>query len=62
MADFSQFSNMTTLHDLGTVDEEELLERLVSATRDYKLGLILPVTDSDMRSDPFIKIVKELQF
>ena len=61
MADFSQFSTITTLHELGTVDKEELLERVTQAARSYKLGLILPVTDSDMRSDPFLKIVEELK-
>ena len=61
MADFSQFSAITTLHDLGTGDRDELLERITRASHDYKLGLILPVTDSDMRSEPFVRIMKELE-
>ena len=61
MADFSQFSAITTLHDLGTADQEELLERISQAAHNYKLGLILPVTDSDMRSDPFVQIMKQLE-
>lgn len=61
MADFSQFSAITTLHDLGIGDQDELLERITRASHDYKLGLILPVTDSDMRSDPFVRIMKELE-
>lgn len=61
MADFSQFSTVTTLHDLGRIDEEELRERLINASRHYKMGLILPVTDADMRAPPFQSIIDELQ-
>lgn len=61
MADFAQFSAITTLHDLGTVDPEELIERVTCASRVYRMGLILPVTSSDMRSDPFLNIVAELE-
>lgn len=61
MADFAQFSVVTTLHDLGTVDHEELLERITLAARNYKLALILPVTASDMRGDPFMRIIEELE-
>lgn len=61
MADFAQTSPVTTLHDLGTVDNDELEERLVAAAREYRMGLILPVTDSDMRSDPFLKIMEQLE-
>ena len=61
MADFAQTSPVTTLHDLGTVDSDELEERLVAAAREYRMGLILPVTDSDMRSDPFLKIMEQLE-
>ncbi len=61
MADFSQKGSVTTLHDLGTVGRDHLEGLLNQATRDSKLGLILPVTADDMRAAPFARIVGELK-
>lgn len=61
MTDFFQNGRITTLHDLETVGPDYLEERLRKATRDYPLGLILPVTASDMRAEPFTDIVEELR-
>ena len=60
MSDFYQHNLITTLHDLGTGQESALVERLVDATADRKIGLILPVTASDMRAQPFDRIVGAL--
>lgn len=60
MPDFFQHAPITTIHDLGTVQSAELEARLVAAARDYPIGLVLPVTESDMRADPFSTIVDEL--
>ena len=60
MADFHQHGPITTLHDLQTVDLERLESVLTSACRDYRIGLILPTTASDMRAAPFAKIVNQL--
>ena len=61
MADFFQNGLITTLHDLGTLQTERLEEILIDATRSYPLGLVLPVTAADMRSQPFSRIVNELK-
>jgi len=61
MADFSQSGQITTLHDLGSIGRGHLEEMLVEATVENKLGLVLPVTASDMRAEPFDRIVAELK-
>ena len=61
MSDFIQNGVITTLHDLGTISRDHLESLLARATRRYKLGLILPVTASDMRAEPFARIVRELE-
>ena len=61
MADFYQDGLITTLHDLGTIGRDHLENLLVQATRKYKLGLVLPVTASDMRAAPFDLIVEQLK-
>ncbi|QDT12084.1 glycosyl transferase [Planctomycetes bacterium K23_9] len=61
MPDFYQHDLITTIHDLRTGELDRLEEMLRSATRESKIGLVLPVTASDMRAEPFDKIVKELQ-
>lgn len=61
MADFIQQGLISTLHDLGTVDKQRLESLLVEITRQYKIGLVLPVTASDMRAVPFGIIVRELK-
>jgi len=60
MPDFSQHGPVTTIHDLGTVDAEKLESMANKATDRYKIGLVLPVTASDMRAEPFANIVHEI--
>ncbi len=60
MPDFLQTRPITTIHDLGTIDRQALDEALVEAAENYKIGLVLPITASDMRAEPFAKIVQEL--
>ncbi len=61
MSDFIQNGVITTLHDLGTISRDHLESLLALVTRRYKLGLVLPVTASDMRAEPFKRIVRELE-
>ncbi len=61
MADFCQTGLITTLHDLGSIGLDRLESMLVGATRTYKLGLVLPVTASDMRAEPFGHIMEKLE-
>jgi len=58
MADFYQGSLITTLHDLGR--SEQLEAMLMRVTKVSKIGLILPVTASDMRAPAFGRIMQEL--
>lgn len=60
MGDFWQHGAITTLHDLGTSSPEYLETMLNRVTQEYKLGLVLPVTASDMRAAPFANIMQEL--
>lgn len=60
MADFHQHGPITTLHDLHSVDLERLESILTKACRDYRIGLILPTTASDMRAAPFARIISQL--
>ncbi|GAA4433738.1 glycosyl transferase [Bremerella cremea] len=61
MSDFIQQGPISTLHDFGTVDSAQLEQTLVDATSEYPMGLILPVTASDMRAPAFSTIMKELE-
>lgn len=61
MADFVQQGLITTLHDLGSIQGDQLEAILEKATQSYKIGLILPVTASDMRAKPFENIVRQLR-
>lgn len=61
MADFYQDGQVTTLHELNAIGGDRLEAMLVDATRENKLGLVLPVTASDMRADPFGHIVDQLR-
>ena len=61
MADFNQHGLVTTLHDLGTADEDQLEALLEQATQQYKVGLVLPVTAADMRARPFARIIDQLE-
>ena len=60
MPDFSQNGTITTLHDLSQVELGVLEDTLRHATRKRAIGLVLPVTASDMRADPFDEIVGQL--
>lgn len=61
MADFFQNGLITTLHDLQSADREYFERELAQATRHFRLGLILPVTASDMRAEAFARIIGELR-
>ncbi len=61
MPDFVQQGLITTLHDLGAIEREQLETMLQRATQHYKIGLVLPVTAADMRAKPFANIVQELR-
>ncbi len=61
MPDFAQTGAITTIHDLGTNQNQHLESVLCEATETYKIGLVLPITASDMRAEPFRRIVDQLQ-
>lgn len=61
MTDFIQQGPVTTIHDLGTVGRETLESMMNAAARYYRIGLVLPITASDMRAEPFARIVEELK-
>lgn len=61
MPDFYQHELITTIHDLQTGELEQLEAMLRKATAQTKIGLVLPVTASDMQAEPFERIVQELQ-
>ena len=60
MPDFSQHGPITTIHDLGTTQREDLRAVLRTASTKYRIGLLLPITAADMRAEPFLNIVKQL--
>lgn len=60
MSDFHQSGPVTTLHDLGDRSRERLEALLREATREHRIGLVLPVTGADMRAPAFARIVEEL--
>lgn len=60
MPDFYQHDLVTTIHDLGTGPVDRLEDLLRESTATNRIGLVLPVTASDMRADPFDRIVSEL--
>lgn len=60
MPDFHQNGTITTMHDLGTTDRDSLETLLTDVTQEYKIGLVLPVTASDMRAAPFREIITQL--
>jgi glucosyl-3-phosphoglycerate synthase len=60
MADFFQSGPVTTLHGFGTIGLPGLEEMLELATRRFKIGLVLPVTASDMRAPPFREVIRQL--
>lgn len=60
MPDFSQHGPVTTIHDLGTVCKDKLESMVVEASKSTNIGLVLPLTASDMRAEPFAEIVQGL--
>jgi glucosyl-3-phosphoglycerate synthase len=60
MSDFAQSGTITIIHELGTIHGEHLAHALCEATETHKIGLVLPITASDMRATPFAHIVEEL--
>ncbi len=60
MPDFSQYGPITTIHELGTVDRVQLESKLNSAVHESPIGLVLPITASDMRAAPFANIASQL--
>ncbi|MFG0253653.1 MAG: glycosyl transferase, partial [Rhodopirellula sp. JB053] len=61
MPDFYQHDVITTIHDLRSASLDHLEDMLRESTQKQKIGLVLPVTASDMRAEPFTKIVNELE-
>ena len=61
MPDFSQHGPVTTIHDLGTVCSDKLESMVLDASQQYNIGLVLPITASDMRAPPFAQIVDQLR-
>lgn len=60
MPDFAQRGPITTLHDLGMVEPDQLEATLRRAVVKYPIGLVLPITASDMRAAPFANICQKL--
>lgn len=60
MPDFAQRGPITTLHDLATTDSNRLEELLRESVKEYPIGLVLPITASDMRAKPFGEIIQSL--
>lgn len=60
MPDFSQDGPITTLHDLGLAESATLASMLRKAVRECPLGLVLPLTASDMRAAPFAVMAEKL--
>ena len=60
MPDFYQHDLVTAIHDLRTGQQSRLEDMVREAAKDNKIGLVLPVTASDMRAEPFDVIVREL--
>ena len=60
MPDFSQYGPITTIHELGTVDRDQLESMLNRSVRESPIGLVLPITASDMRAEPFANIARHL--
>ena len=60
MPDFYQHDMITTIHDLRSAKLDNLESMLRESTRNHDIGLVLPVTASDMRAEPFDVIVREL--
>ncbi|MAR12137.1 MAG: glycosyl transferase [Blastopirellula sp.] len=61
MADFFQSGLITTIHDLGSSQRAQLEDLLRASTQRHKIGLVLPVTASDMRAEPFPQIIQQLR-
>lgn len=60
MADFFQHGLITTIHSFDSATRQQHEDMLHQCVRRRPVGLLLPVTASDMRADPFGRIVEEL--
>ena len=60
MPDFAQSGPITTIHDLGMMNAHQLEDVVTESTAEYKIGLVLPLTASDMRAAPFARIIDKL--
>lgn len=60
MPDFAQYGPITTIHELGTVDRDALEAKLSRSVRESPIGLLLPITASDMQAEPFANIIGKL--
>ena len=60
MPDFAQSGPITTIHDLGMMNARQLEDVVTESTAGYKIGLVLPLTASDMRAPPFARIIDKL--
>ena len=58
--DFIQPGQITTVHDFGTTSPGQLRDLLTPHVEHRPIGLVLPITASDMRAAPFDQIVKRL--
>lgn len=61
MPDFIQSGLITTLHALTRQNDDDLAVMLRGAVRETPIGLVLPVTASDMREEPFDRILNALK-
>lgn len=60
MADFFQHGLVTTIHAFESATRQKHEDLLTEAAKQRPVGLLLPVTASDMRAEPFGRIVEEL--
>ena len=60
MADFQQNGNITTLHNLRTRSEGELISELESFSQTRKISLVLPCLYSELETDAMPRILDEL--
>lgn len=60
MADFCQHGSIATMHDLGTIQRDQLERVLERYVVNCQVGLVLPVTAGDTRAEAFGRIVEEL--
>ena len=60
MGDFFQNGTITTLHDFGTTDSEQMELRLANILKRRDIALVLPVIPRDLMSSAFSEIIAEV--